>query len=149
MHLRKQKYAASTCWVRKLGEIRYRQAKDYHTHVLSKLEYSLMVLQESIVQSDLMPHKPMCSKIEMQTFSKRTTSFTSIECTGTHSVLATKVLYKDASESGATAHTRTPILDTPAENTQRLGQKRCNTYLIEGNKYWTYLPPHRTRMGRK
>ena len=39
-----------------------------------------------------------------------------LKCIETYSVFATKVLYNDASESGATAHTRTPILVTPAGN---------------------------------
>jgi len=38
-----------------------------------------------------------------------------LNCIGTYSVFATKVLYNEASESGATAHASIPILVTPAE----------------------------------
>ena len=66
-----------------------------------------------------MPHKSLFQDQEGNTCMIRKCIMMNIgrlKCIETYSVFATKVLYNEASESGATAHTRTPILVTPAEN---------------------------------
>lgn len=68
--------------------------------------------KKPVILFDLVTHKPTSQ--EEQVLRKETKLNINDRNDTSYSVFATKVLYKEASESGTTAHTSTPIFVTPA-----------------------------------